>query len=100
MSWFDNLRVELAMRSVLTSNVGQLIDRLELEYNNTSTSEKRKEDIFRQGQDAVMVATLVSMHQRGQPAYTVAMHQAGEGNGVCATQRDGKCPCQRAQVIE
>jgi len=75
MTWFDNLRVELAMRSVLSDSVGQMIDRMEEEYNLPTTSAARKEAIFRQGQDAIMTATLASMHVRGQPQYAVEIFQ-------------------------
>ena len=67
------------MRNVLSPNVRDIIDRLEAEYNDPSTSEQRKLEIFRQGQDAVMTATLASMHTQGMSPcapYAVSLYQA------------------------
>lgn len=56
MSFFDNARVELAMRSMLKPDVERLLDQMESEYYQPTTTAARKQQIFTQTQDAVAVA--------------------------------------------
>ena len=73
MSFFDNVRVELSMRSLYTQSVSVMIDQLEAEYSSETTTAERREDIFRQVQDAVTVAHATTVAAGMIPA-PVALH--------------------------
>ena len=58
MSFFDSVRVELAMRSLLTDDVERILGTLEADYTLTSTTEARRNQIFEQTQAATTAAQL------------------------------------------
>lgn len=61
MTFFDSVRVELAMRSLLTKDVERIIGTLEAEYTLTSTTEARRNQIFEQVQAATTAAQLAEL---------------------------------------
>ena len=67
MSFFDSARVELSMRSLLTPDVQRILTTLEAEYNTESTTDARREQIFKQTQAATTAAQLGELLKSAPP---------------------------------
>lgn len=71
MSFFDNVRVELAMRSLLSEDIERILTTLEAEYTRKDTTEARRKQIFEQTQAATTAAQLGEL-LKSKPATTDA----------------------------
>ena len=61
MSFFDNMRVELAFRSLLTPRLSARIDAIEQEWNSENLSEARKAAMWHEYEDAMSAVHSVDL---------------------------------------